>query len=1859
MKSYRVVAAIAFLLVVVALPSIGYGQGASIGTPTFGSLQSGNVDSVNLQNLNVNLTIPIVNHPGRGLGFQYSLAYNSLFWTFIPGSSAAWKPVSVLNLGWISEGPVGVLSFVKTTFPCVSTPDTLWTNYIFTDVAGTAHAFNVARYFGQCSIGSLKTGYATDGSGYYIDIGSSTTDPGSYTVRGPDGTKFTFNGPATVDANGVSIITKPIVADPNGNSLSATTNVSTGEIDWIDTLGQTALKITSQFNGPNGQRSETDYSRLAVDGTYQTFVMKYSFATVQTNFGCSGITEFSGSNTPLVSEIDLPNGQKYLFAYEPTPGFPGAVTGRIQQVTVPTGGTIAYQYNGANDGINCADGTILGLTRTINDGTANSAWNYSRVPGSQLAGVTTVTAPQLPYDTAPNHWVITFNSLGQETIRQIYQGAVSGTPVRTINTAWASNGTPASRTTILEDGSTQSQIETQYDSNAASGTKSTGNLLVVKEHDWGSSAPGPILRTTTLAYKDDTSYVNLNIINRLKLKTVADSSGTIKYRADTNYDEAGFVNDTCVTGALQHDDANYGCSFATRGLPTSVITYTDAATPSGGVTRNFSYDSVGNLVAVRVNSILQKKLNFSASTQYAFPDSVVSGPTTGPQLTTSATYYLTTGQIATATDENQQVTTYTYADPGHLDRLTDVLRPDGVHITSAFDDVQVKTTTTSPIQGASAIQKITALDGLGRPLTNTVEDAVNNVYSIVKTQYDVLGRPYMSSNPYTSSPQFWTTQQFDALGRPTVTLLPDSAQATASYNTNTSTVTDPASKQRKSFVDGLGHVIQVDEPGDTSAGAKATGGITITGSLGSKSGVTATSGSGSVAIKGNEQQTIVCTRTCTSHWDQGVVSITVNIPGNTITKSANYLQGSTAQGLANSLAGQFSSDPNFQNVNVINTTGADGVPSYTVNLTAKATGSATNYSYSGSYTMGGKNDFTSTAAGPNFTGGVDGQNGATDSGTITLTVGNFTTAPVCYGPSCNSTTSTVASALAAALGAQGSPVGQISVNGSTISMTANQVGLAWNVPITATPTTSDPGDFPQGSFGSQGSLANGADSYSSGLAHPFSTLYSYGALDNLLQVNQGAQTRIYAYDGMGRSTDITTPEAGHLNFQYNVFNQVSQQTDARGVKTNLGYDTLNRLHTIGYDVSGASGVPATPGVTYNYGTSSAQNNNGRLQQILDGLGSETYSYDLLGRATQLQKVINGTTYNIGYGYNLAGELTSLTYPSGHVVQQSFDAIGRLCEIAPLTAGCGSAASPYATGYAYNPAFEATGLNFGNSVNATFGFSADRLQMTSLSYVKGTQTLFGLNYFYKQDSTNCPAGATFNNGQIQCINDLVDSGRNASYTYDTLGRLVNASTKGSAGYAAWNMAFTYDRYGNRTAENSTTVTINPATNQISTLSYDASGNMLNDGINALAYDAAGRLITSTQASAVSTYSYDCKNLRVQKVSGGNTTVYIFSGGKVIAEYVNGAAPTSPTREYIYSGSALLAKIEAGATSYNLTDHLSTRMFTDSNGVSLGQQGHFPFGDPWYDALASNKLKFTTYERDSESQNDYAMARFYVNRDGRFTSPDPLSGSVGNPQSLNRYAYGANDPINNIDPTGQAVYALERGLQGLYLSTDQAAAFFGGGCQWDGLDQCGAVQPFLGDEWKRLEMQQNMWKWITISVHHQGDDGIDVGNIQGHPDGDLFPHIVVGYWEDESLFVPADWDSTGGYGDAVKDLLSRPWSFNWILPVLGEPGLAGVGPAGNLAINPGTHTVCLSAGLGASVGHNVSVGPLTQVKSFTGTPYPQSADEILSGWSVSGGGNFPLGPGYQAMVNSSGLASGPTAGSPGLSVAVTDATCIKLP
>jgi RHS repeat-associated protein len=126
--------------------------------------------------------------------------------------------------------------------------------------------------------------------------------------------------------------------------------------------------------------------------------------------------------------------------------------------------------------------------------------------------------------------------------------------------------------------------------------------------------------------------------------------------------------------------------------------------------------------------------------------------------------------------------------------------------------------------------------------------------------------------------------------------------------------------------------------------------------------------------------------------------------------------------------------------------------------------------------------------------------------------------------------------------------------------------------------------------------------------------------------------------------------------------------------------------------------------------------------------------------------------------------------------------------------------------------------------------------------------------------------------------------------------------------------------------------------------------------------------------------------------------VYAGGRHVATYSGGAS---------------------GTTLFNFADNLGTESVRATvSGTVAETCTSLPFGD-WLTCTGSDSspMHFTGKERDSESGNDYFGARYMSSQYGRFMSPDPSGGHFMNPQSLNRYAYVHNNPLNLIDPTGR--------------------------------------------------------------------------------------------------------------------------------------------------------------------------------------------------------------------------------------------------
>ncbi len=85
--------------------------------------------------------------------------------------------------------------------------------------------------------------------------------------------------------------------------------------------------------------------------------------------------------------------------------------------------------------------------------------------------------------------------------------------------------------------------------------------------------------------------------------------------------------------------------------------------------------------------------------------------------------------------------------------------------------------------------------------------------------------------------------------------------------------------------------------------------------------------------------------------------------------------------------------------------------------------------------------------------------------------------------------------------------------------------------------------------------------------------------------------------------------------------------------------------------------------------------------------------------------------------------------------------------------------------------------------------------------------------------------------------------------------------------------------------------------------------------------------------------------------------------------------------------------------------------------LGSIGKFyPYGIERPSATTNGTEKFTGYFRDAETGNDYADQRYSSPGNGRFITPDRMTGARSNPGSWNKYAYASGDPVNRTDPGG---------------------------------------------------------------------------------------------------------------------------------------------------------------------------------------------------------------------------------------------------
>jgi RHS repeat-associated protein len=151
----------------------------------------------------------------------------------------------------------------------------------------------------------------------------------------------------------------------------------------------------------------------------------------------------------------------------------------------------------------------------------------------------------------------------------------------------------------------------------------------------------------------------------------------------------------------------------------------------------------------------------------------------------------------------------------------------------------------------------------------------------------------------------------------------------------------------------------------------------------------------------------------------------------------------------------------------------------------------------------------------------------------------------------------------------------------------------------------------------------------------------------------------------------------------------------------------------------------------------------------------------------------------------------------------------------------------------------------------------------------------------------------------------------------------------------------------------------------------------------------------------------------------TLTFRDESNRLSTEYTVGTS-ISRSKNYFYFGNLLVAtRDSAGAYRYHASDHLGTpRLVTNSSAGVVETHKYQPFGQEIGGVFGTQPLKFAAMERDASSGKDYDHARFLSAIEGRFLSPDQIGGGPRSPQSWNRYAYAANNPLKFLDPNGKA-------------------------------------------------------------------------------------------------------------------------------------------------------------------------------------------------------------------------------------------------
>ena len=175
-------------------------------------------------------------------------------------------------------------------------------------------------------------------------------------------------------------------------------------------------------------------------------------------------------------------------------------------------------------------------------------------------------------------------------------------------------------------------------------------------------------------------------------------------------------------------------------------------------------------------------------------------------------------------------------------------------------------------------------------------------------------------------------------------------------------------------------------------------------------------------------------------------------------------------------------------------------------------------------------------------------------------------------------------------------------------------------------------------------------------------------------------------------------------------------------------------------------------------------------------------------------------------------------------------------------------------------------------------------------------------------------------------------------------------------------------------------------------------------------------------------YDGDGNRVSETVGGVTTQYLIDDRnptglpQVMDELVNGAV----TRTYAYGLQRISENQLIGSTFmrsfYGYDGHGNVRFLTNNAGTVTDSYDYDAFGLPITSTgTTPNNYLYSGEQYDGPLGLYYLRARYYNPATGRFLVMDPYWGDIQQPATLHKYVLTADDPVNWLDPTGNAEIA----------------------------------------------------------------------------------------------------------------------------------------------------------------------------------------------------------------------------------------------